>query len=516
MLCKVYCACCRGIEVITVTVEVDVTDGISFFLVGLPDSAVKESQQRISSALGRYGFRIPGKKIVINMAPANIRKEGSAFDVAIAIGIICASGQIRIPRTDEFIILGELALDGSLRPVSGALPVVLHAREKGFRGCILPAASAGEGARIEGTTVFGADNIGDVIRILCDPDKAADKVAVSPPEAGNVSETPKRDFDFADIKGQTLAKRGLEIAAAGGHNVIMIGSPGAGKTFMAKCIPSILPPMTKEESIETSKIYSVAGLLDSSGGLMRDRPFRAPHHNCTVGALTGGGMHGMPGEVSLAHNGVLFLDEFAEFSRSALEMLRQPLEDGAIQICRVQNKFHYPASFMLVASMNPCPCGYLWEGTGRCRCSSSSVMRYMNRVSGPLLDRMDIQLNVKPVLSSEMVSDRESESSAVIAERVKKARDIQNDRYKGAGFFTNAQIPPAQMERFCKIGEKEKKYLETLISRLGLSARGYTRILKISRTIADLDGEEFLSLKHICEALQFRSLDRNSLDGTSV
>ncbi|MEG0518238.1 MAG: YifB family Mg chelatase-like AAA ATPase [Bacteroidales bacterium] len=531
MLCKVFCACCKGLDPLTITVEVDVCDGISFFLVGLPDIAVKESQQRISSALGRYGYRIPGKRIVVNLAPANVKKEGSAFDVAIAMGIISASGQATFPNPEDFLILGELALDGSLRPVTGALPIILHARDCGFKGCILPAESAVEGAEIEGITVFAAESVKDVIDILKEPELAADKVVqyvgegvgtgilcegtgvltgVVPADKGGALRVTvpgeKYVCDFADVKGQQPVKAGLEIAAAGGHNVIMVGSPGSGKTFMAKCVRSILPPMSTQEAIETSKIYSVAGLFPAGGGLIRERPFRQPHHTSTIQSLAGSGVYGLPGEISLAHNGVLFLDEFAEFSRSALEILRQPLEDRVIQICRARTRFSYPASFMLVAAMNPCPCGYLYDQRVQCTCSSSAVMKYASKISGPLMDRIDIQLNVAPVLAQDLLGDTASveEPSCVIAARVAKARAVQLKRYAGEGFYSNAQIPPSLLQKYCKIGAEQKNYLMRIVSQLNISARGYSRILKISRTIADLDGDDFISLRHISKAIQFK------------
>ena len=386
MLSKVYCASCRGLEVTTVTVEVEVSDGICFHLVGLADNAIKESQQRIGSALGKFGFRIPGKKIIINLAPANLRKEGSAFDAAIAIGILTASGQIETRWNEDFLIMGELALDGSLRPIDGALPIAIHAAEKGFKGCILPKESAAECSEVDGTTIFFAQTLEDIINIISSPETASSHIPL------RREYIPKNEweFDFADVKGQAFAKKGLEIAAAGGHNAILVGSPGCGKTFMAKCIPSILPPMEKQEAIETSKVYSIAGLLKSAGGLIRERPFRSPHHTSTVQALAGS--LGMPGEVSLAHNGVLFADEIAEFGRASLEILRQPLEDREIQVCRAKTRVCYPASFMLIAAMNPCPCGYLNDPKKSCRCSSSAIMKYAGKLSGPLMDRIDMHL----------------------------------------------------------------------------------------------------------------------------
>lgn len=508
MLCKVFCASCKGLEAFVVTVEVDVSDGISFFLVGLPDNAVKESQQRIGSALGRYGYRIPGKRIVINLAPANMRKEGSAFDVAIAMGILLASGQTDSPAPEDFIILGELALDGTLRPITGALPVAIHAATAGYKYCIFPVASAAEAKELDGITIFGAENLREVIEIMRNPRVYPDKI-VNTGETEEVLGTwegPSYPYDFADVKGQLLARKGLEIAAAGGHNVLMTGSPGSGKTFMAKCLPSILPPMSREEAMETSKIYSVAGLLPAVGGLLKERPFRSPHHTSTVQSLAGSGLNGLPGEISLAHNGVLFLDEFAEFGRSSIELLRQPLEDGLIQLCRARTRYCYPASFMLVAAMNPCPCGHLYDEKQSCTCSSSAVMRYAAKISGPLLDRIDIQLTVEAVSAEELVGERAAlgESSRMIAERVAKARAIQMHRYAGEKFYTNARIPPSLIEKYCKMGEPERNYLRKMVARLNISARGYTRILKISRTIADLDGDDFVSLKHISRAVQFK------------
>lgn len=501
MLSKVYCACCRGLEVTTVTVEVDISDGICFYMVGLADSAVRESQQRISSALGKYGYRIPGKKIIINLAPANLKKEGSALDAAIALGIMNASGQLQIEYLEDFIIMGELALDGTLRSIDGALPIAIHAAEEGFKGCILPKESAYECADIEGTTVFAAENLGDIIEILSSPETASDKIPLKRKHAAK----KVWEHDFANVKGHALAKKGLEIAASGGHNVIMCGPPGSGKTFMAKCLPSILPPMCRSEAIETSRIYSVAGLLKSTGGLIWERPFRHPHHTSTIQSLAG--TIGMPGEVSLAHNGVLFADEIAEFGRATLEILRQPLEDREIQVCRAKTRVCYPASFMLVAAMNPCPCGYYnTTGSKSCTCSSSAIMKYTGKLSGPLMDRIDIQLNIEKVPAADItgLGEGKEEPSSVIAERVKRAREIQLKRYRGENFYTNAQIPAGKIAQYCQTGEREQLFLKHFIAREGISARGYSRILKISRTIADLEEEDFISLEHISKAIQFR------------
>ena len=500
MLSKVYCASCKGLEATTVTVEVEVSDGICFYLVGLADNAIKESQQRIGSALGKFGYRIPGKKIIINLAPANLRKEGSAFDAAIAIGILTASGQIETRWNEDFLIMGELALDGSLRPIDGALPIAIHAAEKGFKGCILPEESAAECSEVDGTTIFYAQTLEDIINIITSPETASSYIPL------RREYVPKKEweYDFADVKGQAFAKKGLEIAAAGGHNAILVGSPGCGKTFMAKCIPSILPPMEKQEAIETSKVYSIAGLLKSAGGLIRERPFRSPHHTSTIQSLAGS--LGMPGEVSLAHNGVLFADEIAEFGRASLEILRQPLEDREIQVCRAKTRVCYPASFMLIAAMNPCPCGYLNDPKKNCTCSSSAIMKYAGKLSGPLMDRIDIQLNVKSVSPEDIVGlgKTREEPSREIARRVKAARDIQLERFKGENFYTNAQIPAGKLAKYCRIGEREQLFLKNFIARQGISARGYSRILKISRTIADLDVKDFISLEHISKAVQLK------------
>ena len=500
MLSKVYCANCKGLEVTSVTVEVEVSDGICFYMVGLADSAVKESQQRISSALARFGYRIPGKKIIINLAPANLKKEGSAFDAAIAIGIISASGQNTFQHLKDFMIIGELALDGSLRGTTGALPIALHAAEQGFKGCILPKESAAECADVDGITIFQAETLAEVIEILSSPETAASYI---PLKREYVRKT-EWEYDFAHVRGQHLAKKGLEIAAAGGHNAILCGSPGCGKTLMAKCLPSILPPMSKMEALETSKIYSVAGLLKNSGGLIMERPFRSPHHTSTLHALAGN--TSMPGEVSLAHNGVLFADEIAEFGRASLEILRQPLEDCCIQVCRASTRVSYPASFMLIAAMNPCPCGYLNDPKKTCTCSSSAIMKYSSKLSGPLLDRIDIQLNLKNVSPDDIVgmNAREEEPSRIIAERVRKAREIQLERFKGENFYTNSRIPAGKLAKYCRTGAKEQAFLRNFIAKQGISARGYSRILKISRTIADLDGKDFISLEHISKAVQLK------------
>jgi len=506
MLCKTYCSSCWGVDAITVTIEVDVSQGISFFLVGLPDSAVRESQQRISTALHTIGGRLPGKKIVINMAPADLKKEGSSFDLAIAIGILAASGQYNFPDLKSYIILGELALDGTIRPVPGALPIALHAKGEGFKYCIFPMESAFEAAEIDGIDIYGVADLREVISILLGEGR------VNPIKPNENFDNSEQDLlvkvpDFADIKGQESAKRGLEIAAAGGHNIIMIGPPGSGKSYMAKALAGILPTMNRSESLETSKIYSVAGKGGSFKRLIRERPFRSPHHSSSLYAITGGGTFATPGEISLAHNGVLYLDEIPEFSRSVLEVLRQPLEDREISISRLKYKFTYPCNFMLVASMNPCPCGYYGQPDNRCSCSPYMVNRYLSKISGPLLDRIDMQIQVNPVPGERLISEEKGECSSAIRSRVAAARTIQQRRFGGV-FNINAQIGSRELKEFCRIGTKEQKLLSNVISKLNLSARGYSRILKVARTIADLDSADFISLSHLSEAIQYRGLDR--------
>ncbi|MCI2081817.1 MAG: YifB family Mg chelatase-like AAA ATPase [Bacteroidales bacterium] len=519
---KTFCATMLGLEVVTVTVEVDISVGIGIHLVGLPDSAVRESLLRVGTALQTYGFRMPGRKIVVNLAPADIRKEGSSFDLAIAIGIMASSGQAYVPLKERFIIMGELALNGEIRPVTGALPVAIHALEKGFAGCIFPYGSAFEAREIDGIEIYAVGKLADVLDILddnvdssrylvcnCDPAGGPGPGSFPSPDGNHCRRAAAPDrHDFREVRGQAAAKRGLEIAAAGGHNLLMVGSPGSGKSMMAACIPSILPPMSREESLETSKIYSIAGKSAGTGGLMRERPFRTPHHTASTVALIGGGSNAMPGEISLAHNGVLYLDEMAEFPRSSLEVLRQPLEDGKITISRSRYRITYPASFMLIASMNPCPCGYFGVDD-RCRCTPAERMRYFARISGPMMDRIDMHIMVHPVESARLVDDTESEPSSAIASRVAKARAVQRERFGEEGIFTNSQMDAALIRKYCPLDAVKRKYLEDIIRKLRLSARSYGRILKLSRTIADLDGANFISLEHISEAVRFREMDRN-------
>ena len=505
MLFKSYCASCIGIDAVTVTIEVDMSTGVGIRMVGLPDNAVRESLLRVVTALVGYGYRIPGKRILINLAPADIRKEGSSFDLAIAVGLLAVSEQVYVPRSGEFLLMGELALDGHLRPVAGALPIAVHAREAGFRGCIFPRDSAMEAVDIEGMEIYGVESLAEVLDILAgDRDMGhllLRRTDIPQPE-------PRPLPDFKEVRGQPAAKRGLEIAAAGGHNLVLIGNPGSGKTMLASCLPSILPPMSRAESVETSKVYSVCGCSIGRSGLMRERPFRTPHHSASLVSLIGGGAQARPGEISLAHNGVLYLDEMAQFPRSSLDALRQPLEDGRVTISRARYKVSYPASFMLIASMNPCPCGYYGDGTGRCHCTPQQVAGYMARISGPMMDRLDMHIQCDSVPAEELLGGGEEEASSLIAQRVLRAREIQLARFRTEGIFTNSQMNAALLRRYCPIDARGTAFLTEAIRRLNLSARAYSRILKLARTIADLAGSPAISLPHLSEAIRFRSLDR--------
>ena len=511
MLVKTYAAAVQGISATVITIEVSCTKGIQFFLVGLPDIAVRESHERIISALQVNGFKFPRNRIVINMAPADIRKEGSAYDLPLAIGILAAAGEIGIDsaRLEGFMLMGELSLDGSLQPIKGALPIAIKAREEGFKGLILPQQNVCEAAVVNNLDVYGVESIKEVIDYFCG------KAELTP----TVIDTRKQfyiqqqqfEVDFSEVRGQESVKRALEVAAAGGHNVIMIGPPGSGKSMLAKRLSSILPPFTLQEALETTKIHSVAGKVDKNTSLLTQRPFRSPHHTISDVAMVGGGTFPQPGEISLAHNGVLFLDELPEFNRSVLEVLRQPLEDRYISISRARFAVNYPASFMLVASMNPCPCGYYNHPERPCLCVPGNVQKYMNRISGPLLDRIDLHIEIVPVPFEKISEPRPSEPSKEVRERVIRAREIQSQRFASdKNTYCNAQMSSRQLHKYAIPDKEGLTLLKNAMQRLSLSARAYDRILKVSRTIADLDGSDAIQSRHLAEAINYRNLDRES------
>ena len=516
MLVTIHCAKCVGIEAVPVTIEVEIQLGIGIHLVGLADAAVKESLLRTVTALQARGFHVPGKKIVINLAPADMHKQGSGYDIPIALGIIAASGQRAMPELEKYLIMGELGLDAGVRPVSGALPMVELAQRLGLKGCILPEESALEAVDYTDSLLFGVRTLDDVLRVLGGDEDVSDLLIWNSEAYGRaVREQPVHPpsyMDFADIIGQDGAKRGVEIACSGGHNVLLVGAPGSGKSSIAKAMAGILPPMTREESAITSKVYSVAGRSVGGVGLMRSRPFRAPHISASKAAMLGGGSgeNILPGEVSLATNGVLFCDEFCEAPKATLEALRGPLEDRKVCISRLKAKIEYPASFMLVAASNPSPCGYYGEGD-RCTCTAGQRASYLSKLSGPIMDRIDIQIWVQPVETSALVRGGKAEPSAAIAERVLRAREIQRKRFAGSGIFTNAEMSSKQLEAFCPLDDACKDLLERLIDKLGLSARAYTRIIKIARTIADLAGSPDICPAHLAEAASYRFLDRRNI-----
>lgn len=509
MLVKVFAAAIQGINATLVTIEVNALRGIRFFLVGLPDNAVKESHERIQSAFQYNGLKFPSKQIIVNMAPADIRKEGSAYDLPIAIGILAADGAISTDRLGKYLIMGELGLDGGIMPVKGVLPITLKAKEAGYEGVIIPTANASEAAVVEGIAVYAADNLLQVIRFLNGEDEIAPhSIDIEKDFYSRQSTFP---FDFSEVRGQESVKRAFEVAAAGGHNLLMVGPPGSGKSMMAKRLPSILPPLTLQESLETTKIHSVSGHLPDGVSLITQRPFRSPHHTISSVALCGGGSNPRPGEISLAHNGVLFLDELPEFSRDVLEVMRQPLEDRKICVARASYKVEYPAGVMFVASMNPCPCGYYNHPTKACVCSPAQVQRYLNKISGPLLDRIDLQIEIVPVPFEKISDAREGEPSAAIRQRVIAARKIQEQRYADEpGIHCNAQMPPKLINKYAAIDKQSLAMLRTAMERLNLSARAYDRILKVARTIADLEASENILSHHIAEAIGYRNLDREN------
>ncbi len=512
-LVKIYGAAVQGIDAIQVTIEVAATTGIAFHMVGLPDAAVKESYQRVVSALNQSQFDFPRRHLVINLSPADVKKEGAAYDLPIAVGIMAASGKLPADRLSDYMIMGELSLDGSVLPIRGALPMSILARSLGFKGMIVPTANASEAAVVNNLEVYGVDNIRQVLEFL------SGDLTLSPTEVDTRAEFAAQvgnfDFDFSEVKGQEMVKRAFEVACAGGHNIILVGAPGSGKSMMAKRLPSILPPFSLSEALETTKIHSVAGKLPRGSRLMTARPFRAPHHTISPVALVGGGSNPTPGEISLAHNGVLFLDEFPEFSRSVLEVMRQPLEDRHITIVRAKYAIDYPAGFMLVASMNPCPCGYYNHPTKQCQCPPGAVRKYLNRISGPMLDRIDLQVEILPVPFDDMASAAPGESSEAIRRRVVAARVIQQQRFKDVeGVHCNAQMTSRLLAEYAQLDAECMAILRDTMQRFDMSARAYDRILKVARTIADLDASTNIQPHHMREAVGYRNLDRASWGAT--